>query len=50
MLLAAVKGFGALGHPLLGLLLGIAVLTLSALLYWRQVKIGGSGRQPGPQA
>jgi hypothetical protein len=43
VLVGATKGFGALGHPLLGLLIGIAVLALSGLLYWRQVKLGESG-------
>jgi hypothetical protein len=48
VLVGATKGFGALGHPLLGLLIGIAVLVLSGLLYWRQVKLGES-RQGPPQ-
>ena len=40
ILVAAVKGFGALGRPGLGLIIGIAVLVLSGLIYWRQVKLG----------
>jgi hypothetical protein len=36
VLVAAVKGFGAAGHPTLGLIIGIAVLVLSFLLYLRQ--------------
>jgi len=42
VLVAATKGFGALGHPVLGLLIGLAVLALSGLLYWRQLKLGQS--------
>jgi hypothetical protein len=36
VLVAAVKGFGAAGHPTLGLVLGIVALVLSFLLYLRQ--------------
>ena len=38
VLVIAVKAFGAAGHPLLGLLVGIACLATSALIYWRSTK------------
>jgi hypothetical protein len=40
VLVIAVKAFGAAGHPVLGLLVGIACLAASALIYLR-----GSRRQ-----
>ena len=41
VLVIAVKAFGAAGHPLLGLLVGIACLGASALIYVRSAKKGG---------
>jgi hypothetical protein len=38
VLVAAVKGFGAVGHPGLGLAVGLACLLASALIYWRSSK------------
>lgn len=50
VLVAAVKGFGAAGHPTLGLIIGIVVLVLSFLLYLRQQLLKrpqGAGRTDG---
>ncbi len=41
VLVIAVKAFGAAGHPLLGLLVGLACLTASLLIYLRSAKKGG---------
>ncbi len=35
VLVIAVKAFGAAGHPMLGLLVGLACLTASGLIYWK---------------
>ncbi len=47
VLVAAVKGFGTIGHPGFGLVVGLAVLVLAGLIYWRQVKVG---EKPPPDA
>jgi hypothetical protein len=38
VLVIAVKAFGAAGHPVLGLFVGLACLLSSALIYWRTSK------------
>jgi hypothetical protein len=46
VLVAAVKGFGAAGHPTWGLVIGITVLVVSFLLYLRQARLKGNDGGP----
>ncbi len=39
VLVIAVKAFGAAGHPLLGLIIGIACLLTSAAIYLRSSRL-----------
>jgi hypothetical protein len=38
VLVISEKAFGAAGHPLLGIFVGLACLLSSALIYWRTSK------------
>jgi hypothetical protein len=38
VLVIAVKAFGAAGHPMLGLFVGLACLLSSGFIYWRTSK------------